>query len=203
MSYRGRHRRQLAGASAAAIALPTLVALAPAAQADTAWETLAECESGGDPDAVNPAGPYYGLYQFDLQTWRSVGGEGLPTDATAAEQTMRAKMLYQRRGWQPWPVCGDGLPSPSVEADAEVRASASADAGDDSGTDVATDAAGGVTVDSVYPADNYRVQSGDTLAGIAAAHGTTVAALAEANPRTIEDPDLLYPGEGLYVPERD
>ena len=34
-------------------------------------------------------GRYYGLYQFDLGTWRSVGGSGLPTDASAGEQTYR------------------------------------------------------------------------------------------------------------------
>ena len=70
-----------------------------------AWRKVAECESGGNPRAVNPAG-YYGLFQFDLQTWRSVGGSGNPAKASAAEQLMRAKKLYSQRGAQPWPVCG-------------------------------------------------------------------------------------------------
>ncbi len=69
------------------------------------WGALANCESGGNPRAVNPAG-YYGLYQFDLGTWRSVGGSGLPTSASAGEQTYRAKRLYQQRGRSPWPSCG-------------------------------------------------------------------------------------------------
>jgi hypothetical protein len=69
------------------------------------WGALANCESGGNPRAVNPAG-YYGLYQFDLGTWRSVGGSGLPTAASPAEQTFRAKRLYQQRGRSPWPNCG-------------------------------------------------------------------------------------------------
>ncbi|WP_307853843.1 resuscitation-promoting factor [Nocardioides palaemonis] len=69
------------------------------------WGALANCESGGNPRAVNPAG-YYGLYQFDTGTWRSVGGSGLPTSASAAEQTYRAKLLYQQRGRSPWPTCG-------------------------------------------------------------------------------------------------
>lgn len=69
------------------------------------WAALAKCESGGNPNAVNPAG-YYGLYQFDLGTWRSVGGSGLPTSASAAEQTYRAKLLYKQRGRSPWPTCG-------------------------------------------------------------------------------------------------
>jgi hypothetical protein len=69
------------------------------------WGALANCESGGNPRAVNPAG-YYGLYQFDVQTWRSVGGSGLPTSASAGEQTYRAKLLYKQRGRSPWPNCG-------------------------------------------------------------------------------------------------
>ena len=69
------------------------------------WGALANCESGGNPRAVNPAG-YYGLYQFDLGTWRSVGGSGIPTAASAGEQTFRAKLLYKQRGRSPWPTCG-------------------------------------------------------------------------------------------------
>ena len=70
-----------------------------------AWKKVANCESSGNPRAVNPAG-YYGLFQFDKQTWRSVGGTGNPAQASAAEQLMRAKKLYAQRGASPWPVCG-------------------------------------------------------------------------------------------------
>jgi hypothetical protein len=70
------------------------------------WAALAECESGGNPQAVNSAGPYYGLYQFALSTWQSVGGSGLPTENSAAEQTYRAQILYNRSGAGQWPVCG-------------------------------------------------------------------------------------------------
>ena len=73
------------------------------------WAALAECESGGNPNAVNPAGPYYGLYQFSASTWHSVGGSGVPTDYGSAEQTLRAKKLYQKAGAGQWPVCGKKL----------------------------------------------------------------------------------------------
>jgi uncharacterized protein YabE (DUF348 family) len=73
------------------------------------WAALADCESGGNPNAVNSAGPYYGLYQFSASTWHSVGGSGVPTDYGEAEQTLRAKKLYQKSGAGQWPVCGKKL----------------------------------------------------------------------------------------------
>ena len=72
------------------------------------WAALAECESSGNPRAVNPAG-YYGLYQFSLSTWRAQGGSGNPIDASAAEQTKRAQILYGKTGASSWPSCGPRL----------------------------------------------------------------------------------------------
>ena len=71
------------------------------------WAALAKCESGGNPRAVNPAG-YYGLYQFSLSTWRSVGGSGNPVDASPDEQTARAQTLYNKAGAGQW-GCGRHL----------------------------------------------------------------------------------------------
>lgn len=73
------------------------------------WSALAACESGGRAGAVDPSGTYGGLYQFDTQTWRSLGGTGRPQDAPPAEQTRRAKKLYIARGASPWPHCGTRL----------------------------------------------------------------------------------------------
>lgn len=41
--------------------------------------------------------------------WQSVGGTGDPRDASPEEQWMRAYMLYQRRGWQPWECATEKL----------------------------------------------------------------------------------------------
>ena len=65
------------------------------------WAAIAQCESGGNP-STNTGNGYYGMYQFSLPTWQSVGGTGLPSDASAEEQTMRARMLQQRAGWGQW-----------------------------------------------------------------------------------------------------
>jgi uncharacterized protein YabE (DUF348 family) len=73
------------------------------------FAALARCESGGRATVISSNGLYHGLYQFDISTWRGVGGSGLPSDATPEEQTYRAKLLYADRGRQPWPVCGKYL----------------------------------------------------------------------------------------------
>ena len=73
------------------------------------WAALAQCESGGRPNAVSASGAYRGMYQFSTSTWRSVGGAGDPAAATADEQTYRAQLLYQRSGAGQWPHCGPRL----------------------------------------------------------------------------------------------
>jgi soluble lytic murein transglycosylase-like protein len=67
---------------------------------------IAACESGGNPRAVGGGGAYRGKYQFDYQTWASVGGSGDPAAASEAEQDQRAAALYARSGSAPWPTCG-------------------------------------------------------------------------------------------------
>lgn len=69
-------------------------------------ESIASCESGGNPAAVSSDGTYRGKYQFDFGTWESVGGHGDPAAAPEAEQDYRAALLYTRSGSSPWPVCG-------------------------------------------------------------------------------------------------
>ncbi len=66
---------------------------------------LRACESGGDY-SINSGNGFYGAYQFDFQTWASVGGSGLPSDASPDEQDYRAALLWRSRGSAPWPVCG-------------------------------------------------------------------------------------------------
>lgn len=69
------------------------------------FAAIRSCESGGNY-STNTGNGFYGAYQFDLQTWQSVGGTGLPSDASPSEQDRRAAILYAQRGSSPWPVCG-------------------------------------------------------------------------------------------------
>jgi hypothetical protein len=94
-----KSRRELRRAKSAA-------ALAANTTATPQLEAIAACESGGDPSAVDASGTYRGKYQFDMQTWSSVGGTGDPAAASEAEQDARAAQLYAQSGSTPWPVCG-------------------------------------------------------------------------------------------------
>ncbi|MEV5915828.1 N-acetylmuramoyl-L-alanine amidase [Streptomyces chartreusis] len=47
----------------------------------------------------------------------------------------------------------------------------------------------------------YTVKPGDTLSGIAKAHGVTAQALFAANKDRLKDPDQIYPGQELVVPK--
>ena len=75
---------------------------------DDVWGKLAQCESGGNP-ATNTGNGFYGMYQFTLETWQSLGGTGYPHEADAATQTAMAKKLQAQAGWGQWPGCADKL----------------------------------------------------------------------------------------------
>lgn len=80
----------------------------PSSASDLNWAALANCESGGNP-AENTGNGFYGMYQFTISTWDSLGGSGLPSDASAATQTALAEKLYTEAGAGQWPVCGHYL----------------------------------------------------------------------------------------------
>jgi hypothetical protein len=74
-------------------------------------------ESGGNYAAYNPAGPYYGAYQFLQATWNSaanhVGRLALvgvpPSTASQYDQDDMAWALYQWQGSRPWGGLCDGV----------------------------------------------------------------------------------------------
>ncbi len=89
-----RHPSSRRGSSGSPVSVPTIL------------RRIAECESGGDPEAVSRDGRYRGKYQFSRATWRSLGGSGDPADASEAQQDRMALKLYRAEGVKPWPVCG-------------------------------------------------------------------------------------------------
>jgi hypothetical protein len=68
------------------------------------WDRIAKCESGNRWN-INTGNGYYGGLQFNLATWRSVGGTDFaayPHQATREEQITVANRLYAKRGTSPW-----------------------------------------------------------------------------------------------------
>lgn len=68
------------------------------------WDKLARCEAGGNW-SINTGNGYYGGLQFTLSSWRAVGGNGYPNQASREEQIARGKLLQARQGWGAWPAC--------------------------------------------------------------------------------------------------
>jgi len=78
-------------------------------------DNIATCESGRNPRAYNPNGPYWGAFQFHVDTWASHGGGGSGTprqrgeyilDRSYNQQREIAANLARARGFAgSWPTC--------------------------------------------------------------------------------------------------
>ena len=101
-----KHLRAVAKRKARERKRAAKAAAAQRSTASPALQSIAACESGGNPQAIGGGGAYRGKYQFDQSTWASVGGSGDPAAASEAEQDRRAAILYSRVGASAWPVCG-------------------------------------------------------------------------------------------------
>lgn len=155
------------------------------------WSGVAECESSGNW-AANTGNGFYGGLQFTQSTWEAYGGTGSANNASQAEQIRVAENVLEGQGVGAWPVCGQYLTSGSTSvAEAEPVAQAApapqAAVYEQPVTQWAQDVSAGV--------GNYVVQLGDTLSGIAAAHGVSLANLAAQ----VQNPDLIFPGQTLSL----
>ena len=76
------------------------------------WDSLANCESGGNW-AINTGNGYYGGLQFSLSTWQAYGGPGYPHQQSRETQIAVAERLRAATGgYGSWPHCASvlGLP---------------------------------------------------------------------------------------------
>ncbi|MGK3201161.1 transglycosylase family protein [Amycolatopsis sp. MEPSY49] len=81
----------------------------PAIGDGSAWDRIAQCESGGNW-AINTGNGYYGGLQFDKRTWDAYGGDAYaayPNQASREQQIAIAEKVRDARGgYSAWPVCG-------------------------------------------------------------------------------------------------
>ncbi|GAB2773303.1 resuscitation-promoting factor [Nocardioides salsibiostraticola] len=82
------------------------------ASGGTVWDSLAQCESGGNW-SINTGNGYYGGLQFNPGTWRSYGGTGLPHQSSRETQIAVATRLRDASGgYGAWPGCASKLGLP-------------------------------------------------------------------------------------------
>jgi uncharacterized protein YabE (DUF348 family) len=81
----------------------------PSTGSTSAWDRIAECESGGNW-AANTGNGYYGGLQFDHGTWAAYGGTAYANNANGASKAQQIaiaeKVKADRGGYGAWPVCG-------------------------------------------------------------------------------------------------
>ncbi|MDO9457306.1 resuscitation-promoting factor [Nocardioides sp.] len=88
------------------------VAAADYSGGGTVWDALAQCEAGGNW-AINTGNGYYGGLQFNLGTWQSYGGSGLPSNNSREAQIAVAERVRAATGgYGSWPGCAAKLGLP-------------------------------------------------------------------------------------------
>ncbi|WP_144672979.1 transglycosylase family protein [Arthrobacter sp. U41] len=213
-----RRGATLAAVSIAGVALSASAANAAvpstAAPAST-WDSLAQCESGGNW-GINTGNGYSGGLQFSPSTWAAYGGTGSAANASREQQIAVAEKVQAGQGWGAWPACAAKLgltggavaPQSTSLAPASVPAPAQAPAQAAVQAPVRT-AAPAVAAPAArhlaavpLSGESYTIQSGDTLSKVAEkldiAGGWQL--LADANTATISDPDVVFPGQVLQLP---
>ncbi|MFF3004863.1 transglycosylase family protein [Kitasatospora sp. NPDC057940] len=98
----------VAGAAVAALPVAGLVTATSASAAPTSsWDSVAQCESGGNWSISNGNG-FSGGLQFTPSTWRAYGGTAYAPQAhqaSKAQQITVAEKVLASQGPGAWPVC--------------------------------------------------------------------------------------------------
>ncbi|MEV5053601.1 transglycosylase family protein [Arthrobacter sp. LAR12-1-1.1] len=201
----------LAAVSIAGVALSASAANAavPATAPASTWDSLAQCESGGNW-ATNTGNGYSGGLQFSASTWAAHGGTGSAANASREQQIAVAQRVQASQGWGAWPACaaklglrgGAAAPqsAPTSRQPAPVPAPAKV-AARQAAPMAAVPAPRHVAPVSVS-GQTYTIRSGETLSTIAEKLNIAGGwhSLADANTATISNPNLVFPGQVLQLP---
>lgn len=219
-------RRATGAVAAAGLAVGLSLVGTTTAQADSVWDEVAQCESGGNW-SINTGNGYYGGLQFSQSTWQAYGGSGRADQASKSEQIRVAQATLQGQGPGAWPVCGaragltrsNGGAASSGSTSSESSGSSSSSNGSNSSSQSSQSQQS--TPQQAQPkrstgswshnssstpkrslsGETVRVQAGDTLNKIAQREGVEGGwmALYELNSGTVSNPNLIYVGQTLTV----
>ncbi|MGW5653113.1 transglycosylase family protein [Streptomyces humi] len=228
-SGKGKHRRPskavraiaVAGVTGAAVAAPLMAAGSASAATASEWDTVAQCESGGNW-SINTGNGYYGGLQFSASTWAAYGGTAYAAQAnqaSKAQQIQIAEKVLAAQGKGAWPVCGKGLSGAAYTGGSSSSSSSSSSGSSSSGSSssrttdtqaasrsaerpAASKTVSTPTGKKVKKGDGeYKVVKGDTLSSIAEKHKVKGGwqALFKLNKDIVEDADFIYPGQQLHL----
>jgi LysM repeat protein len=232
-SGKGKHRRPskatraiaIAGVTGAAVAAPLMAAGNASAATASEWDTVAQCESGGNW-SINTGNGYYGGLQFSASTWAAYGGTQYAAQANQASKSQQiavAEKVLASQGKGAWPVCGKGLSGASYSGGSAGSSSNGSDSSSGSSSSSKSTSTRSTTEQQASrsaerPAakktvttptgkkvkkgdGEYKVVKGDTLSSIAEAHDVKGgwAKLFELNKDIVEDANLIYPGQQLHL----
>jgi len=222
-SGKGKHRRPskatraaaLAGVTGVAIAAPLMAAGNASAATASEWDTVAQCESGGNW-SINTGNGYYGGLQFSASTWAAYGGTQYAAQANQASKSQQisvAEKVLASQGKGAWPVCGTGLSSAtysggSSSSSSNSSSNTSSRSTEEQSASRSTDrpaAKKTVTTPTgkkVKKGDGeYKVVKGDTLSSIVEKHKVKGdwQKVFKLNKDIITDADFIYPGQQLHL----
>jgi LysM repeat protein len=219
-----RSRRIRAAVIAGAVVATPVVGLVTATSASaasaSAWDRVAQCESGGDW-SINTGNGFYGGLQFTQSTWAAYGGTAYASRADLASESAQisvAEKVLASQGVGAWPVCGPRAGLSSSDANVSVAASTSTPHRSSSYSSSSASSTHSwkparthsvretsqttASTNSVKAGSgtSYTVKSGDTLSAIAQAYHVSWQKLYQENTSVIGgDPNLILPGQKLSV----
>ncbi|MCX6497221.1 MAG: lytic transglycosylase [Arthrobacter sp.] len=208
-----RRGATLAAISVAGVALSATAASAaiPTATATSTWDSLAQCESGGNW-STNTGNGYSGGLQFSQSTWAAHGGAGSAASASREQQIAVAQNVQASQGWGAWPACAAklGLSGGAAPGAAPAQVPAPVRYAPAQAAPVRTAPVQAAPVQAAprhvaavaLSGQTYTVQSGDSLSKIADQLNIKGGwqTLADANAATISDPNLVLVGQILQLP---
>ena len=223
-SGKGKHRRPskatraaaIAGVTGVAIAAPLMAAGSASAATASEWDTVAQCESGGNW-SINTGNGYYGGLQFSASTWAAYGGNAYASTANQASKSQQiavAEKVLASQGKGAWPTCGVGLSGASSSSGSSSSGSSSSSSSNTSRSTEEQSASRSTdrpaakktvttpTGKKVKKGDGeYKVVKGDTLSSIAEKHKVKGGwqKLFKLNKDIIDDADFIFPGQQLHL----
>ncbi|GAB7029341.1 transglycosylase family protein [Streptomyces sp. NPDC021749] len=183
------------------------------------WDRLAGCESGGNW-RIDTGNGFSGGLQLAHRTWRSFGGQAYGSRAaraTRAQQIQVAERVLARQGWGAWPACSARLGINSAARPSTPRPGTAHSA---PRRHVQAPTHHRLRHPHFHEKRHHEklrhdkhavrhrstsgtifVNSGDTVSGIAAAHGFRWQEFYRFNRNVIgANPNLIFPGTRLAVP---